>query len=54
MKNPASSALFMFRVLLRDPNAGIEMGSSILLRVSVSSAWSASAIRRAVWLRKKS
>lgn len=37
MKKPASRALFMFRVLFRDPKAGTEMGNSILFRMLMSS-----------------
>lgn len=51
MKKPASRALLMLRVLLREPKAGTETGSSILFRVSVSSVRRASAISRAAWLR---
>lgn len=38
----------MFRVLFRDPKVGTEMGSSILLRVLMSSVKRVSAVSRAV------
>lgn len=47
MKNPASRALLMLCVLVLVPKEGSEMGSSILLRVSVNSDLTASAVFRA-------
>lgn len=51
MKKPAKRALLMLTMLLREPKAGTEMGSSILFRVSVSSLRIPSAINKALWSR---
>ena len=51
MKKPASRALLMFRVLLRHPKVAVEMGSSVLLRMWMSSSRRRSALRRAERLR---
>lgn len=52
MKKPANSALLMLMMFPLEPKEGMETGSSILLRVSVSSERIASAVCRADRLRK--
>ena len=54
MKNPASRAFLMLRVLILEPKAGMDTGSSILLRVVISSERRASAVCRAGRLRYRS
>lgn len=52
MKYPASRALLMLMALVLVPKEGSETGSSVRLRMSVSSARMASAVCRAAQHRK--